>query len=663
METILFSSWAGEIVDNRGKQPENFLPVSAMDLPHFFQSGEKIQACIGWNGLVVRNENVNILNLCHEHLRFLQHHSCGKCFPCREGLEIMLFLLERISEGKGCKKDIEDLRRLGNIIVQSSKCGIGQTGPVPVLDALRYFETVFLDAIQTGITQEKDVTTYHSTLTAPCMEACPMHIDIPSYVESIAEGCFEKSLEIIKTKLPLPGVLGRVCVRPCETHCRRGLMDGPVSIKHLKRFVADYEISRNKKNDYAPESSSIIGNVAIVGAGPAGVTCAYHLALKGHKVTVYEALEEPGGMAAVGIPDYRLPRHILRDEIERIQKMGVTLHYGVRVGKDIMLGDLERNYDTVFIAIGAHLSLPMGLSGEDKGYEGFISGVQYLKDINEGRDPYPEGKTVVVIGGGNVALDCVRTSFRVNKTKVNLIYRRTKKEMPADPEEIRAAEEEGVNFLYLTHPVQILAEQGRVVGLECIKTELSEPDSSGRRRPVSVSGSEFTIACDIVVPAIGQAIDLSLLQGNTEIQTTRWNSIEVNPVTNQTNAPGIFSGGDCATGIGALIAACAAGRTAALQMDRYLRQLPPLASHGDNFNMFLRKIGVFDHKESTEIPGGCPGQHLSMLDPKKRKHTFDEVEQGFSVQEAMDEARRCLRCYRAVTLAVAIEEPHSSELK
>jgi len=656
MEDILFSSWGGEIVDNRDKRAGSFNPVTKIDLPEYFQQRNSIKGIAGWHGLVLRGSAVNVIYLCFEHMKFVQTSSCGKCFPCRVGTKVMTSVLSNILQGKGCKEDLELLQELGASIMESSKCGIGQSGPIPILDALKYFKKTFMDAVKHSTTLPKDGYSYCSKLTAPCMDACPIHLDIPAYVECIGDGDFKKSLDIIREKLPIPGVVGRVCVRPCEAKCRRSLMDDPISIKYLKRFVADYEIARNDLQDYPVYPSSKTSKVAIVGAGPSGVTCAYHLAKKGHNVIIYEALEEPGGMAAVGIPDYRLPRNILRDEVERIQKMGVEIKYGIRVGSDVTLNDLEENNDAVFIAIGAHLSLNMGVKGENEGYKGFISGVQYLKDINEGRDPYPEGKKVVVIGGGNVAIDCIRTSYRVNKTDVNLVYRRTKKEMPADHVEIRDAEEEGVNFLYLTNPTKVIAENGKVIGLECIRMELGEPDASGRRRPVPVEGSEFIIDCDIVVPAIGQAIDLSLLGGITDIKTTRWNSIDVNEFTNQTSNAKIFSGGDCATGIGALITACAAGKTAAMHMDRIINELPSVMTEDDCFDMLFRKIKLFDPKESTGLLGGCAGQHLKMLPPEERKYNFEEVEQGFSVHEAMAEANRCLRCYRVATLAIDEEK-------
>jgi formate dehydrogenase beta subunit len=542
------------------------------------------------------------------------------------------------------------LKTLAGIVTASAKCSIGQTGPLPILHALDHFGEAFEAAL--AAPEASAGATYRAKLTAPCMDACPIHLDIPAYVECIKEGKFKESLDIIRERLPMPGVVGRVCVRPCEENCRRAIMDDPVSIKYLKRFVADEELAHYQEPHYTPSPSEKTGRVAIVGAGPAGVTCAYHLARKGHQVTIYENLGEPGGMAAMGIPDYRLPRHILRGEVEWVQKLGVTINYNTAVGKDITLSQLEADNDAVFIGIGAQNSMDMRVEGEDKGYQGFIPGVKYLRDINEGRDPYPEGKKVVVIGGGNVAIDCVRCSFRIQKEDVHLVYRRTRKEMPADEVEIVDAEEEKVQFHFLTTPVRIIAENDKVVGLECIKMELGAPDSSGRRRPVPVPGSEFVFDCDTVVPAIGQRIDLSLLEGMGDVKTTRWSSIVVDEVTKQTDRPKIFSAGDCETGPGALITACAGGRKAAINIDRLINGQPLAYEIDDHFDKLFKSVKVFDPKENIGACGGLMRKHLAMLPPDDRKFTFDEVEAGYSIPDAMQEAARCLRCYRVAMVAV-----------
>ncbi|MCK5680523.1 FAD-dependent oxidoreductase [bacterium] len=650
MAEIIFSSWGGEVVDNRTKESQDFEPVNTVDLPEYFRQDEAVKALMGWYGLVVRDPETDVVDLSRVYIQEVQSKSCGKCFLCRIGTKVMAETLERICNGQGKPEDLGVLKRLAESIRESSKCNIGQSGPLPILDALEHFAADF----ESVINAKKSVTAgnYHSKLTAPCMDACPIHLDIPNYVECIKEGRFADSLDIIREKLPLPGIVGRVCVRPCEEHCRRMNIDAPISIKFLKRFVADYELSKGKEPKFVIAPSAKTGKVAIVGAGPSGATCAFHLTKMGHKVTVYERFDEPGGMAAMGIPDYRLPRSILREEVDRIERMGAQFDYESIVGKDVKLSQLEADNDAVFIAIGAHLGTTMGVEGEEENYDGYISGVQYLLDINQGRDPYPEGKKVAVIGGGNVAIDCVRCSFRIEKDDVHLIYRRTKNEMPADAVEIHDAEEEKVNFNYLTHPVKILAENGKVVGLRCVKMELGEPDESGRRRPVPVEGSEFVIDCDIVVPAIGQTMDLSLLEGREDVKTTRWKTIVVDELTKQSDQPKIFSGGDCETGPGALITACAGGRTAAFSIDKMINGESLDYTEDDHFQKFFSKVKVFDQAEDLGLLGGRERKELEMLDPDTRKFTNDEVEQGFSVNDAMAEADRCLRCYRVATIKV-----------
>ncbi|RTZ98181.1 MAG: dihydropyrimidine dehydrogenase subunit A [Deltaproteobacteria bacterium] len=650
MKEIVFSSWEGKVVDNRGKEPGTFEPVHHVDIPEYFKADLKIRALIGWYGIVVRDEKVNVVDLCRSYMTAVHQHSCGKCIPCRRGTGIISQILTNICSGRGKPEDLEQLKFLAETVSATSKCDIGQSGPLPLLDAIAHFKADFEEAISSG--QPLEAGAFESMKTAPCIDACPIHLDIPTYVERIKEGKFLESLDVIRERLPLPGILGRVCVRPCEEHCRRANIDKPISIKYLKRFVSDYELALNKKPDFQIHPSKKTGKVAIVGAGPAGVTCAYHLARRGHQVTIYERLGEPGGMSAMGIPDYRLPRSILRGEVEQVQKMGVEIIYNTKIGKDVMLADLVDSCDAVFIGVGAQGSSSMRVKGEDEGYKGFIPGVQYLLDINEGRDPYPDGKRVVVIGGGNVAIDCVRCSFRIGKEDVNLVYRRTRNEMPADEVEIIDAEEEGVQFHFLTTPVRIVEENGVVTGLECIRMELGEPDRSGRRRPVPVEGSEFIFDCDTVVPAIGQRTDMSLLEGVDGIETTAWGTIVVDEVTKQTTHEKVFSAGDCETGPGALITACAGGKRAAQSIDSLINGKPPALEKSEYFDSLFKKVPLYDADEDMPMPGGQDRKELEMLSPETRKYTFDEVEKGFPNQDAIAEASRCLRCYRIATVAV-----------
>ena len=651
MSQIYFSSWGNEIIDNRGKAPQQYATIKNITLPVQFIQDQNIKALIGWYGIVLRSPDVDIIELCCNHMNAIQKESCGKCFPCRIGTRVISQLLTKIYEGKGKSEDLNQIENLASTIIQSSKCSIGQTGPVPILHAIKFFRNEFDNRVNKKI-KVTETLIYKSKLTAPCMDACPFHLDIPLYVERIKEGNFQKSLDTILEKLPIPGVLGRVCIRPCEENCRRKILDKPVSIKLLKRFVTDYEISKWEKSVYNKNPSKKAGRIAIVGSGPAGITCAYHLALKGHQVTIYEKLGEPGGMSAIGIPDFRLPREIIKYEYEQIQKLGVKLKFNSNIGTDIGISQLEKDNDAVLIAVGAHLGMSMRVEGEKENYPGYIPGVKYLLDINSGRDPYPDGKKVVVVGGGNVAIDCVRSSFRVNKPDVNLIYRRTKNEMPADAVEIKDAEEENVIFHYLTNPTRIITKDGKVSAVECIRMELGKPDDSGRRRPVPIEGSEFQIDCDIIVPAIGQAIDLSVFKGMDDIDITKWNTVKVNEITKQTNLPKIFSAGDCETGPGDLITACAGGMKAALSIDRLINNKKLDRVEEDNFDKLLSMIKVFDSNEQIGLPGGRMRYEPELLSPQIRKTIFDEVEKGFTVKEARLEADRCLRCYYVMTLAL-----------
>jgi formate dehydrogenase beta subunit len=562
----------------------------------------------------------------------------------------MATIMNRIADGQGKAEDLNQLKYLGETIQKSSKCNLGQTGPKPLLDAIDHFEDEFSGAIQ--LQKKIPRREYKIKVTAPCESACPSHLPITRYIELIKEGRFEESLAAIRGATCLAGILGRVCVRPCEDNCRRGNLDECISIKWLKRFVADYELEK-RKGPFVKKQETRPEKVAVIGAGPAGLSCAYYLALKGYPVTIFERLGEPGGMAAMGIPDYRLPRNIVGYEAERVKGLGVEIRYNTQVGKDITLSQMfDQGYKAIFIGVGAQTNTPMGVEGEDKGYKGFIPGVYYLLEINLGRDPYPEGKRVVVVGGGNVAIDCVRSSFRIGKPDVNLVYRRTKKEMPADRVEIHDAEEEGVKFHYLCNPVRIIEKEGKVVGMECIRMELGEPDESGRRRPVPIKGSEFFIEADIAIPAIGQAIDLSFLEEKDGVKTTRRSTIAIQEGTFLTSRPGIFSAGDCVTGPDVLVRAAGHGKRAADKIDLFLRGMEVKESEEELLEALVEKIKVYNKNEKIGISGGQKRAMLNMLPPDSRKWIFDEVEEGFSIPVAQKEAERCLRCVRVGLFAL-----------
>jgi len=409
--------------------------------------------------------------------------------------------------------------------------------------------------------------------TPVCQRTCPVHLDIRGYIGFIADGKFEESLALIKEVLPFPSICGHICPHPCEEECNRGRIDYPLSIRDLKRFVADIEL----QNALKPKPLMIVKGedkgkkVAIIGAGPAGLACAHDLALLGYGVTVFEALPRPGGMLAVGIPDYRLPRDVLEKEIDAVSALGVEIRCNTVIGKGLSLDDLfNKGYEAVFITVGAHKNQEMRIPGEDA--RRVIPGVTFLRDLNLGK-PADVGERVVVIGGGNVAIDSARCALRLGARDVTILYRRSRHEMPASDEEIEAALEEGVKIEYLVAPLQVFTADGKAAGLRCMRMELGKPDTSGRRRPIPVEGSEFDIELDTLIPAIGQVPDISFLGESSGIELTKRGTIAVNPDTLETSRPGVFAGGDCQTGPKIAIEAIAAGKKAAVSIDKYLMNL------------------------------------------------------------------------------------------
>lgn len=644
MPKVVFSAWRGVVIDNRLKSLSDIPDTPIKDFP-FIVGTKEPKAFVGWDGFIICDPLINVVELMRAYFSDVQRvASCGQCFPCRVGTRVIQEILERIVDGKGRKEDIAKLESLANHIKTNSKCQVGQTSPVPLLLALQYYREDFLKQVESP--QKIDRIKLVSHLTAPCTQGCPAHLDIPRYIEYIKNYRFLDSLEVIRSREILAGCLGRVCVRPCEFHCRRGLVDQPIGIKPLKRHVADYEVSHNILPDYraGPKRS---GKIAIIGAGPAGLACSYRLARYGYDVTIYEALPVAGGMGAVGIPAYRLPRNILNNEVEIIKRAGVKIVYNTKIGKDLSFQDLfdKEKADAVFIGVGAHLPQSMGVEGEDKGYEGFIWGVEYLRELNLNK-PIRVGEKLVVVGGGNVAMDCVRCSLRKGFKEVNLVYRRSRAEMPADLEEVEAAEAEGVKFHFLVNPTRFIAKDNKIVGVELIRMELGEPDASGRRRPVPKAGSEFVMECDTVIPAIGQRVDLSFLDESSGVKISKWNTIEADPIIGKTSRAGVFAGGDCVTGPATFVEALAAGHRTASAIDKYLRGKPVEADEIDVLEYTMTKIKVYWDKEPIKAVKGLTRRTFAHLDPKERIKTFDEVESAYLTRDAVLEARRCFRCYR-----------------
>lgn len=629
----------GEVVFNSWRK-------DAVPLEFGAQTKEEIKALVGWGGLAVMDSRINVVELLRAYLVAIQEESCGRCIPCRVGSKIILDALTRICRGEGKAEDLDLIERVAILARDGSMCEIGQSFPIPVLDALAQRRESFVKLIEEKAAVATNGYRYRKIVTAPCLNGCPAHINIPRYIEKIREGDFEAALATIREKTVLAGVLGRVCVNPCENNCRRNTLDEPVAIRCLKRFVADFELETRKKPALGRRQTSGV-EVAIVGAGPAGLNAAYQLARRGYKVTIFEALPVAGGMLAVGIPSYRLPRGILAREIGLIEEMGVEIKLNTRVGKDISFSELTKKYRAVFVAPGLHESGEMGVEGEKEGYEGFLPGVQFLRQANLGQ-PTGMGRRVAVVGGGNVAMDCARVAWRLGAEEVHLIYRRSRAEMPANAAEIEEAEREGIQYHFLANPTRILASNGKVTGVECIRMELGEPDASGRRRPVPVAGSEFIMEVDTLIPAIGQVADLGFLEG---VQTTKHNTIQVDPFTLQTNIPGVFAGGDAVHGARTVIEAIAAGNRAAISIDQYLQEGKVTPTEADASQALLDALGVFEPGEKTGLVGGwC--RHAEICRPvEERCGSFCEVDLGFTNPVAVKEADRCLRCYRVALVA------------
>jgi NADH-quinone oxidoreductase subunit F len=610
------------------------IPKELLETPIDYEKLKEAGSIMGSGGMVVMDEDTCMVDVARYFLEFLQDESCGKCLSCREGTKRMAEIVTDITKGQGKEGDIELLKELATTVKDTSMCGLGQTAANPVLSTIKFFH----DEYETHIMERKcPAGVCRDLYISPCQNACPAGMNAPGYISLISEGRFTEALELALDTNPFPSVCGRICDHQCMFKCRRNQIDEPVAIRPLKRFIGDYEENGIDYPKIKQPTVTLPFKVAIVGAGPAGLSCAYFLARLGYKPTVFEKLPVAGGMMAVAIPEYRLPKTILQREIDNIKKLGVDIRLNTQVGKDITISQLwSQGYQAFFVAVGMYGDRNLGIPGEN--LENVIQAVDLLSDINLDKPVVsPAGKRVIVIGGGNSAVDAARTMLRMGASSVSIIYRRTRREMPAYKEEIQAAEHEGVQIKFLTAPEKIFGEKGKVKSIECIKMKPGDFDNEGRQKPIPVKDSNFFIDADIVIPAIGEFSDVSGLFTGLDVETNRDGTIKTDK-HGRTSIPGLVSGGDVVSGPATVINAIASGERAAVTIDQYLTKdrtrKYPWREH--------KKVDTFFDPEAEPVS-------YRMLKPKtllpeERRGCFDEVELSFTKALAMKEAKRCLRC-------------------
>ncbi len=606
------------------------IPREYLNTPITYESLPELGAIMGSGGLIVMNEDTCMVDLARYFLEFIAEESCGKCTPCRVGTRIMLDLVTRICEGRGTFEDLERLETLAPYVRQASLCGLGQTAPNPVLSTLRYFRHEYEQHIRD---KHCAAGVCGTIIYAPCTNACPASVNVPAYMAYIAEGRYEEALRVHLLANPLPSVCGRVCPQWCIKKCRRNDLEGPLAVRLVKRFMGD---QRRDYDDLYPAKDPDNGlRVAVIGSGPAGLTAGYYLLLRGYQVTVFDRQPEPGGMLRYAIPDYRLPREYVDKEIAGLVRLGLEIKTNVAIGKDITLGGLrEQGYAAVFLASGCGKEIRPDMPGTD--LPGVYTGIEFLERAAKG-EKLPVGKTVLVIGGGDSAIDASRVARRLGAESVTILYRRTRSEMPTNPIEIREAEVEGNQVEFLANIAGIAAKKGRLE-VTVRRMRLSAFDKSGRRRPEEIPHSDEKRMVDNVIIAIGQRSDAeTILQDVPGITPTRWGGIEADGRTGATACPWLFAGGDLLSGAATVVEAIGAGQIGARAIDQYL--MPDPARTYPWENLTPPTVTVDTEREIAELP---PVEQ-PLLNPEERLIT-QEVERTITAAEARREAGRCLRC-------------------
>ncbi len=613
------------------------IPVSKFDLPIDYDSLAHAGSIMGSGGMIVMDEQTCMVDVAKYYTRFLADESCGKCFTCREGIQRMHELLDDISNGNATPGTLTLLKELAVVIKDTTMCGLGQTASNPVLSTIKYFEHEYLEHINN---KRCDAYVCKELTGAPCQSACPLGTEAWRYVAHIARGEYNKAYRAIREANPFPSVCARVCSHPCEDVCKAGLGSGEsVAIRALKRFVTD----TIDPSSYKPSKRYDNGRpqrIAVVGSGPAGLTAAHYLSLKGYKVTVFEKEEQPGGMLSSGIPEYRLPRETLKKEIDALLDENIQVKYNKAIGRDFSIDELFRHgYGAVYLAMGAHKSKLLEIEGED--LDGVYPAIEFLKSFNLRGESLAKGR-VGVIGGGDSAVDAARVSLREEKVEsVTMLYRRSKSEMPALRHEIDAAIEEGVELVTMVSPVRIHSENGKLAGVEVVKNKPGDVDASGRKKPVPVQGSEYFIPLDTLIVTIGDTPDVEYI-ADMGIQVSKWGTLEVDKETFMTNKPGVFAGGDVVTGPNTVVDAIAHGKKAAAMIDRYVND-KDLKQPGERRlpSVYVPPLEVIEEEADAQENKRI---ELPTIPVYERKRSLMEVELPLMEEQALYEAGRCLRC-------------------
>jgi NADH-quinone oxidoreductase subunit F len=606
------------------------IPREFLNVPLDYEELNKLGAIMGSGGLIVMDEDTCMVDVARFFLEFVQEESCGKCAPCRVGTKRMLEILEKICDGRGEDGDIEQLEQLGEHIRDTALCGLGQTAPNPVLSTIRHFRKEYEEHIRD---RHCAAGVCPGLVRAPCQSGCPAGVDIPGFVSLVGEKRYAEALRHHRNRNPFAAVCARVCFHTCEDKCRRASLDAPVSIRAIKRFMVDQEVTIQLPEVRESEQNAR-RKIAIVGAGPAGLSCAYFLARLGYRPVVFEAAPRPGGMLVQTIPEYRLPRETLALEIRMIEQMGVEIRTETALGKDFTLSDLRsEGYDAVFLGVGAPESVAMGIPGEDS--PDVVDANSFLKEYNI-RGSVKVGSKVVVVGGGNAAIDAARTALRLG-ADVKVIYRRTREQMPAYAEEIDQALLEGVQLETLVQPVEILLDgENHVTGVQCTAMTLGEFDRSGRRRPKASEDTVFVEEADQVIVAIGQKLNVPDLSRDIALEPNAAGFIPADPVTGATDVEWIFAGGDAASGPSSVVWAIAAGERGAAGIDLFLT--------GEDHAFWREPLQVDTQFDPSAEPAPYDREPIPTVPAERRRRTFVEVEQPWCEAVALRQAKRCLRC-------------------